>query len=82
MNPGPGVVEEGGKVATAIVSTFASQPLMLAVLVFNVVMMFLVFYSGKEFRALNDRVTTSLLEQHRDMVDLLSRCVVVPAPTP
>lgn len=80
MNPGP--VEEGGKVATALVESLKAQPAILAILVFNLILMGLVYFSTKEFRSLNERVISTLLTQQKDMVDMIGRCVVVPAPPP
>lgn len=78
MSPGP--VEEGGKIATALVESLKAQPAILAILVFNLILMGLVYFSTKEFRALNERVISTLLTQQKDMVDMISRCVV-PTPT-
>lgn len=74
MNPGP--VEEGGKIATALIDSLKANPILLAVLIFNLVLMGLVYFSTKEFRALNERVISTLLTQQKDMVTMISKCVV------
>lgn len=79
MNPGP--VEEGGKVATALIESMKTQPLTLAVLLFNIIVVGLVFFSGREFRALNERVISTLLADQKTMVEMISRCVVPSGPT-
>jgi hypothetical protein len=43
MNPGP--IEEAGKVATSVVESFKSQPLMLALVVLQVVIIGSILYS-------------------------------------
>lgn len=78
MNPGP--IEEGGKIATALVESLKAQPAVLAILVFNLILMGLVYFSTKEFRALNAQVISTLLTQQKDMVAMISKCVV-PTPT-
>lgn len=78
MNPGP--VEEGGKVITTLIESMKANPVMLGVLVFNIAAVMLVYFSSKEFRATNDRVISALLEQHKDMVEMISKCVVPSLP--
>lgn len=76
MAPGP--IEETGKVAVSLIETMKSQPLTLAVLVFNLVVIVMVYFTGKEFRANADRITSALLTQNKEMVDMIARCIVPP----
>lgn len=79
MAPGP--IEETGKVATAVIESLKTQPLTLAVLVFNLAVITMVYFTGREFRANSDKISNALLTQNREMVDMISRCIV-PTPTP
>lgn len=79
MTPGPS--EEVGKVATSFIEAMKAQPITLAVLVFNLVVIVMIYFTGKEFRANSDRVVNTLLTQQREMVDMLSRCIVPTSPT-
>ncbi|PWT78225.1 MAG: hypothetical protein C5B60_01555 [Chloroflexi bacterium] len=64
MNPGP--TEEVGKVATSIVESLKTQPLMLVVMLFNIIFLAVIYFG----------VTAQRQQTHEVMKMLLERCGV------
>lgn len=64
MNPGPS--EEVGKVATAIVDSLRSQPLMLTIILFNIFFLVVIYFG----------VTNQRAQTHEIMKLLLEKCVM------
>lgn len=79
MNPGP--IEEGSKVASSLFEAMKAQPMTLAILLFGIAMIVLIYIGTGEWRTQNKEVMAELLSQHKAMVDLLSRCIVPTPPT-
>jgi hypothetical protein len=62
MTPGPS--EELGRVATTIVESLKAQPLLLAVMLFNLIFLGVIYFG----------VTTQRAQSHEIMKLLLERC--------
>jgi len=59
MNPGP--VEEGGKVATSIIDSLKTSPMILALVVFNVLYMIINAYTAIKVGERAERVLDKIL---------------------
>jgi hypothetical protein len=66
-----GAVEEGGKVAGSLIEAMKTQPMTLALVVFNIVFIFAVLYAGNAQRAILDKVIT----QQSETAKLLYNCI-------
>jgi hypothetical protein len=66
----PGAVEEGGKVASTLIDAMKSQPMTLALVVFNIVFIGAVLYAGNHQRALIEK----MIEQQGEVSKLLYNC--------
>ena len=69
-----GAVEEGGKVASTVVTSLQSQPIVLAVVVFNFVFMGAVLYLSYYTRESHERTINTLLEKQDKMATMLYNC--------
>ena len=69
-----GAVEEGGKVASSVVTSLQSQPIILAVVVFNFVFMGAVLYLSYYTRESHERTINLLLEKQDKMATMLYNC--------
>jgi hypothetical protein len=74
-----GPVEEGAKVATSIVETMKSQPMTLALVIFNLLFAILVFLGSKDFRANQLELMKMMIEMTGQSQQLLAKCII-PAP--
>lgn len=72
----PGAVEETGKVATAIIGALGSQPATLAMIVISFGMLGYTFYEGSSFNQQRFEMTKLVLDQQREVQQLLAKCVV------
>lgn len=79
MTPGP--IEETGKVATAVIESLKTSPAMLAILIFNILLLALVYFGGREIRSANAGIISTLLADQKAMVEMISKCVVPSPPT-
>jgi len=71
-----GAVEEGGKVATGIIETFKSQPMMLALVLINLALLALLYWTAEKQSSLRSHDVEIMSEQQHKALELLSRCVV------
>jgi uncharacterized protein HemX len=78
MTPGP--IEESGKVAIGIVESLKNQPMVLAIILLNALILGLVFWGIGEQRTEAAAQTRSMLTQIDRAQELLSKCVVPPTP--
>jgi hypothetical protein len=74
MNPGP--VEEAGKVAGGVIEALKTQPLALALVIMNCALLGLFFYVTSTISKQREREVTMLYADHKEVRDLLARCVV------
>ena len=68
----PGVVEEGGKVATGVIEALKSQPIALALIVMNIIFVGAV---GLGAHALNIRTTQRYQAQDELIHKLIAQCL-------
>ncbi len=69
-----GAVEEGGKVATNIVAALSGQPIVLALVVFNCLLMGGVIYGTRENRMSFERTLSKLIDDQHELSKLLYQC--------
>jgi hypothetical protein len=75
MSPGP--VEESGKVASALVDSLKTSPITLALVVFNLVFVIVVYLGARDVRTSFDKTTTTLLAQQEKMEQMLFNCTPI-----
>jgi hypothetical protein len=73
-----GPVEESAKVATSLIETMKSQPMTLALVIFNLLFATLVFLGSKDFRANQLQLMTMMIELTGKSQDMLSKCIIPP----
>lgn len=73
MSPGP--AEEAGKVATGLIDSLRSTPLVLALIVFNAIFITGVYFSVRNERASAERIMSLLISEKVDMDKALSVCL-------
>lgn len=71
-----GPIEETGKVATGVIDALKSQPMTLAIMIFNVAIFALVYFSAQNLRASQNEIVHKLIEQNAKAQELLSKCIV------
>lgn len=72
MNPGP--LEEGSKVASSFVEAMKSQPLALALVACNVLLLGLFFYVSSWAGSNRSAEFKSIMEMQREVQKLLYNC--------
>jgi len=72
VNPGS-PVEEGGETARALISTMKESPITLALVIFNILLLVLVYYNAKDLRKTNERQFKAMLDEQAKTTELLSR---------
>jgi hypothetical protein len=70
-----GPVEEAGKVATGFMDILRGQPLSLALVVMNMSLMVLVFYTANAEKASRRYMAEIILKQQGEAQSLLSKCI-------
>jgi hypothetical protein len=72
--------EQGAKVATSVVDAMRGQPMMLAVIVLNMLMLFIIvfaiYYGVRQTRETEAALIGKLIEQNSKALELMSKCVV------
>lgn len=76
----PGVGEEAGQTARGVVDALKSQPITLALVVFNVVFLFILYFSNREESIRIEAFQTKLFEQQGKTMEMLFNCTPVVAP--
>ena len=72
MNPGPS--EEIGKIATSIVESLKGSPGVIALVVFNMFFLALIYFNTRDERQSVEKLQTALLAQQAKMTDMLVGC--------
>lgn len=72
MNPGP--MEDAGKVATGFVAAMQTQPLALALVACNILLMGLFFYVAQWSGNNRSKEFSALMEMNREVQKLLYNC--------
>jgi hypothetical protein len=74
----PGATEETGKVATAIVESLKNSPLTLAMVVFNIIFVIVVYMGTRQLHAAEEKMQNVMMTQIGKMADQLYNCVPAP----
>ena len=74
MNPGPGPVEEAGKVAVSVIDSLKSQPIVLALVVFNVLFIGAVVWWGSQQRRFVHDETAAMVQMQSKMAEMIYNC--------
>jgi hypothetical protein len=69
-----GPVEEGAKVATGVVDALKGNPVILAVIVLNLVILGMVAWATKEARESFQKTITLMIEKQDKLAQLLYQC--------
>lgn len=75
MNPG-GIVEETGKVATGVVDAMKNQPMVLALIVFNAIIIMGIYFAVTDQRKHQQEIVKLLIANADKAQDLLAKCVI------
>lgn len=75
----PTVPEEAGMTARSLVEAFKANPGMLALVVFNLIFVIVVFYVSQQNREANTKLIGMLLEQQQETAKMLYQCMPSPA---
>lgn len=67
-------VEEGGKVASSLIETMKGQPITLAMVVFNIIFVFVVYFGLKSQRESHDKLISRFLEINAETARMLYQC--------
>jgi cbb3-type cytochrome oxidase subunit 3 len=70
----PTIPEETAQTARSLIDAFKANPGMLALVVFNLIFIAVVFYVSQENRTANSKLVTLLLEQHQETAKMLYNC--------
>jgi hypothetical protein len=78
MNPGIG--EEGGKVATSLITNLHDSPLTLALVLFNMAFIFVIYLSVRDQRGAEEAFQNRLFDQQAKSMEMLYHCSPLPLP--
>jgi hypothetical protein len=70
----PGIQEEAGQTVRTLVGSLKDSPITLALVLFNLIFILVIYFATRENRAAMDRTMTEMLKQNAHMVDLLAKC--------
>jgi hypothetical protein len=71
-----GVSEEVGKAAGAAIDALKTQPFFLVIILFNLIVLVMVFWAVQDGRKHQHEIMQTMLQQNAKALDLLARCVV------
>lgn len=69
-----GLSEEGGKVATTLVESLKSSPLTLALVVFNIMFIVVIYLGTRDQRIHQEAFQNKLFEQQNKTMEMLYNC--------
>lgn len=75
MNPG-GPAEEAGKVASGFMAIMKDQPLSLALAVMNIALLVFFWLIMNKVTETREREVKLLYDEHKEVRELLAKCVV------
>jgi hypothetical protein len=75
MTPGP--VEESGKTVRKLIDNMHDSPLTLALVLFNIIFLAIVYYSVQQNRDRQESFQTKLFDQQNKTMDMLYHCTPV-----
>ena len=70
------IIQEGGKVASGVVDAMKSQPLVLALIIFNVVFLVLIYLGLNNQRNQQHDLMKMMLSNQQNVNELLAKCIV------
>ena len=73
MNPGP--TEEVGKIAGSFIDSMKTQPLSLALVVMNIILLGYMFYIEMRFSEGRKYAFEQIIGQQKDMATMLAHCI-------
>jgi hypothetical protein len=74
----PGAVEETSKVASSLIESMKHQPMVLALVIFNLMFAILVFLGSKDFRANQLKLMSMMIELTGKSQEMLGKCIIPP----
>src|SRR5262249_47330224 len=72
----PRALEEAGKFANTVASALGSQPMTLAMIVTNIMLLIFLFYSQNQFYNQRQELSLQFLAAEKDVRTILSQCIV------
>jgi len=72
----PGALEEAGKFANSVAAALGSQPMTLAMIVTNIMLIVFMFYSQNQFYDQRQELSKMWITENSRIMEMLSRCVV------
>jgi len=75
MNPGP--VEEGAETVRTLIGSMKDSPITLAMVLFNMALLVLLYFNGINARASQERIYMSMMEQEKKTAEMLYNCAPV-----
>lgn len=73
-----GPIETGGKVAASIVEGFRGQPAILALVIFNLAFMGIVYFTSRDTRERQHQMIKLINENETRLQALVERCLTMP----
>ena len=74
----PGAVEEGSKVASSLISNLHDSPITLALVVFNIIFLSVIYFANRDERKQREEFQTMLFKQQEKTFDMLYNCTPNP----
>jgi len=72
----PGALEEAGKFANSVATALGSQPMTLAMIVTNIMLIVFMFYSQNQFYEQRQELSKMWIAENARVMELMSRCIV------
>lgn len=72
----PGVVEETGKVASGVVDALRNQPMTLAIIVLNAIIILGIYFAVVDERRSKNEIIKQLISNADKAQDLLAKCII------
>ena len=72
----PGALEEAGKFANSVATALGSQPMTLAMIVTNVMLIVFMFYSQNQFYDQRQELSKMWIAENARVMELMSKCIV------
>jgi len=72
----PGALEEAGKFANSVATALGSQPMTLAMIVTNIMLIVFMFYSQNQFYQQRQELSKMWITENARVMDLMSKCII------
>lgn len=73
-----GPAEEGAKIASSLIGNLKDQPVTLALILFNLIFVAAVYFSGLDVRDHQEKLMDQMLEMNNKTQGILLNCIVPP----